>query len=885
MRAPPERGRQRLRRITRSAVTALSMVLLATSGWLGTTAHAAPASPHLVGGTPTTPLPLYAFAKTSSGPLPWDPSSLATAVNGATITQGPLATSSATGEDVIAFATATSSIGVLSVPPASPVSSGTYVDLSSVVADLPAPGDAPVPFVDALGDINVVYVGVGGDLYLVTNAPVSGPPQLSRGAVFTNTAWRLLDLSNAVSTLSPTSGVLSVLGEPAVTVTHTSDQIAVRTSSSHLVVLTLGLTRPFLLTVPGDVSTMVSATSPALIAGSPVSLGVIGSTVRWAAVTPSGHVEMFQVGSSVTLSDLSSATSTPNVSPSLAAVATASYVGLAAIASATGDVIVLSTTQPATPVWSGTDATSAASSSHVDPPLTGTITIARAGSTLLIAGQSANWGDLFAFTSSGGTSWSATDVSATGGSFAKTVGPTVSSVTLNGALILLAGGVATPAPQGVGIYDVPTSDLPHAVSDGWRILADTGGLGTTSTPYTNVWPTTPVNQTPDFLTGQRIATATNHPRTTWLSFWTVSGPGGTESVTPATFEAHAYAAGAAVATEIDAYRNAGLGLKPDWVILDPEGFPDNHSELDGINLASVSATPTTVTVNIGAPTNLATGDVVSLQFVLSKSPWLNFSDAKATITVTSKPGSPTTFTFPYGSKNSFASVAASGKVVNTAKISANWAATIAGWRAGLAAVDPSLNAAIYTEESQYSSFGIAQQNIPVFMAIAYETSATPYAFTVTATNSAGSSSAGVVTTQNVATTSTAPGAPTNVKVLVTSNTTATVSWSPPVSSGSSPVTGYTVRAYRNGSTLSTTCHVTAPATSCALSGLTNLIGSVLSPSSITHTNNVLGYIEFGNLCTPGLVKSQMSMLTSSPFNGLYNTVQFTPPGYCTPTTP
>jgi len=25
------------------------------------------------------------------------------------------------------------------------------------------------------------------------------------------------------------------------------------------------------------------------------------------------------------------------------------------------------------------------------------------------------------------------------------------------------------------------------------------------------------------------------------------------------------------------YRSLGVGLKPDWVIFDPEGYPDNHS--------------------------------------------------------------------------------------------------------------------------------------------------------------------------------------------------------------------------------------------------------------------------------------------------------------------
>jgi hypothetical protein len=53
-----------------------------------------------------------------------------------------------------------------------------------------------------------------------------------------------------------------------------------------------------------------------------------------------------------------------------------------------------------------------------------------------------------------------------------------------------------------------------------------------------------------------------------------------EPVNATTFYNHGYAAGAAVATQIDAYANHGLSLKPAWVILDPEGYPDLHSGLD-----------------------------------------------------------------------------------------------------------------------------------------------------------------------------------------------------------------------------------------------------------------------------------------------------------------
>ena len=58
-----------------------------------------------------------------------------------------------------------------------------------------------------------------------------------------------------------------------------------------------------------------------------------------------------------------------------------------------------------------------------------------------------------------------------------------------------------------------------------------------------------------------------------------------------------------------------------------------------------------------------------------------------------------------------------------------------------------------------------------------------------------------------------------------------------------------------------------------------------APQPIPHASNVLGFIEFGNVCSPGQVHAQLAMFASPPWNGRFNTVQFNPPGYCTPTTP
>jgi hypothetical protein len=200
-------------------------------------------------------------------------------------------------------------------------------------------------------------------------------------------------------------------------------------------------------------------------------------------------------------------------------------------------------------------------------------------SSTSIDGQAANWGDLFSLTSAPESStWSVTDVSATGGSSARTVADAVTGIQVGSTLTLYAAGVNSPPPQGVGVYAIPSSKWGQAITDGWPIVSETGGLGTQSSPWVGFTSTTSVANSPDFLMGQSIYNS--HKRVTWLSFWTVSGPLKGQPQTTSNYYNHGFAAGAWVATQIDQYRSLGVGLKPDWVIFDPEGYPDNHSGLD-----------------------------------------------------------------------------------------------------------------------------------------------------------------------------------------------------------------------------------------------------------------------------------------------------------------
>ena len=282
-----------------------------------------------------------------------------------------------------------------------------------------------------------------------------------------------------------------------------------------------------------DVTTLSGA--PAL--SGPLSMGSNGTTQYLAARTSLGNVELFS-------------------SP----VASAPFAG------------------PSAPVqaWTILNVTGASSGA---PPLSGTLFVDATATQVSIAGQAANWGDLFVLTSNIATStWTATDVSVTAGSAARTIGGAVTGTQVGPTLTLFAAGVNSPPPQGVGVYAIPYAKWGQAISDGWPIVSETGGLGTQSTPWVGFTSTSNVANSPDFLMGQSIYNS--HKRVTWLSFWTVSGPVKSEPRTATTYYNHGFAAGVWVATQIDQYRSLGVGIKPDWVIFDPEGYPDNHSGLD-----------------------------------------------------------------------------------------------------------------------------------------------------------------------------------------------------------------------------------------------------------------------------------------------------------------
>ncbi len=93
------------------------------------------------------------------------------------------------------------------------------------------------------------------------------------------------------------------------------------------------------------------------------------------------------------------------------------------------------------------------------------------------------------------------------------------------------------------------------------------------------------------------------------------------------------------------------------------------------------------------------------------------------------------------------------------------------------------------------------------------TNGTAYTFTVTATNTIGTSAASAAS--SAVTPSTVPGAPTSVELSLGDEQVG-VSWTAPADNGGSAITGYTVTVTPGGATCSTT-----GATTCTVTGLTN----------------------------------------------------------------
>ena len=577
-------------------------------------------------------LPLYKFVETGAGPLPWNAVSLQSQLNATTMLGGPQGLTN-TNEGVLAYRT---NHGHLALFTQTSTGGKQWIDLT-LGNNVPEPAADPIPFFDPSGNVELLYVDLRGHVILLSP---NVPDTTLWNRLHFDTPWR----PYVTTDLTDLTGVVAANGLPSIEVAGTNATVAYRTSVNTIEVLTLSwtlnqpvpifsqnsfneqsasvvTTTPTTTTTTTSTSTTTTTTTtptttttkptstttttkptstttttttptngPYAFASDPVVLP--GVTPTFASTLNNGDLVVYtNTGSSIrswTTENVTIITGAPTVSGTLALGTTPSNIDLAALTH--NGAVELFTTQYVTAssgvtshavvisadTWSTQNLTSLAAGA---PPLSGALSVQVTLTQVAVAGQAANWGDLFVLTNATGTlTWSATDVSVTAGSSARTVGDVVTGLQINGQLTLYAAGVNSPPPEGVGVYAIPTTKWSRAISDGWPIISETGGLGTQSAPWVGFTTAPTVVVSPDFLLGQAIYNS--HKRVTWLSFWTVSGPLANEAQTASDYYKHGFAAGAWVATQIDTYRSLGVGLKPDWVIFDPEGYPDNHSNLD-----------------------------------------------------------------------------------------------------------------------------------------------------------------------------------------------------------------------------------------------------------------------------------------------------------------
>ncbi|MGA2123022.1 MAG: hypothetical protein ABSG58_01210 [Acidimicrobiales bacterium] len=646
-----------------SLVLVASTVLVATQSRAVTTA-------------PSKGQPLYQFAETGTGTFPWSAASLEAKLNSTTMLGGPHGATDAT-EGVLAYRTNADQLALYVQTNAGNTAWRNY----SATANVPVPADDPVPFFDPSGNVDLVYVDTSGQAILVSP---NEPDSAVWARAHYGTPWQKYVSTN----LSALTNVGAATGLPSVQVDGDDATLAYRTTTNEIEVVELswsssdpipiydqssatvnyeGLASS--VSVPQDLSprlspratttttttTSTTTTAPPTLATGFASDPVVipGPTPSFAAILNNGEVTVVtEEGSLVAWSsdNLTLTLGLPAVTGTLALGASTSQVDLAALTAggsvelftnaiaSSGALVSHQIAEPG--IWNEFNITTLAVGA---PPLSGALSVQVTPTQVAVAGQAANWGDLYVLTSpTQSTAWTATNVSTTAGSGARTVGPSVTGLQINGTLTLYAAGVSSPPPQGVGVYAIPSADWTNAITAGWPILSETGGLGTRSAPWVGFTGSPNVDESPDYLMGQAIYNA--HKRVTWLSFWTVSGPLAGQPMTTSNYYSHGFAAGAWVATQIDSYRSLGVGIKPDWVIFDPEGYPDNHSGLDAPSGASAATLATYATY---------------------------------------------------------------------------WTAMLSGWSAGIASVDPSLNAAVYASQSEYRNYQLSTASMPVFVALAF----------------------------------------------------------------------------------------------------------------------------------------------------------------------
>ena len=559
------RGRVRVR-----VVIATMLCALVALGPVVVRSNAAPAPAAVATG-----LPLFSYAKTNTTPLPWDATPLKSIMANSTMAGSPYVALASSDMTILAWR---SPQGFVMVNLANPDGTSNTTCIQCQARYVPLAASDPVVFIDEQANLQTIFLSTTGKLMLVTIWDGTRP------------GWRQLGMNQSLRQWLTIRDVSSLTGATFVSmpsVISVEDGIGLigRSATNHLLYVHVPLQWP----VRPDSSEVRDITTLIKDAGASSSPQWLPGTNTFVATDTVGHLIHYRLASdcilapatcsAITTQDITLAATAPLITSNISLTTTPSGVALVGLTATGVATLFRGTGTAGVYSWNDLDISTPSNA----PSLSDTPFVISAGSTIYVAAKARNWGDLFIISNeTGANTWKSVDVSITGGSDAQTVGGGISGVVKPSGLILYAGGVTTPPPTGTGLYAIPQSKNSTAVSDGWPSIGITGGLGTLSTPWVAVKSSNnDVKNSQDFLVGKAIADS--HRRTAWLSYWTVSGPTSGEKVTTDVYYAHAFAAGVAVATTINKYRGLGLGLKPDWVIIDPEGYPDYHSCLDGVN--------------------------------------------------------------------------------------------------------------------------------------------------------------------------------------------------------------------------------------------------------------------------------------------------------------
>lgn len=467
----------------------------------------------------------------------------------------------------------------------------SFRDVTSLTGAPKAAAD-PNIFLDPWGNVGLIYVTARNRLVMVSTAAARS----HREAHLTTRAGAFgFNVTNlTVATHVPMSPSV-----PAISVSGTSALVVDRSTKGAAVTIPVRWLQESIAPVIGAATNVSAATGTNMLGNDPVTFAA--SISAFAATTVSGHVEYFSQGASGVwaANDLTNLVASPvSVGPLaaatngtglyLASLSSIGHVQLFSVAAADAALVARTGTRALTHALAHVGKVARVPSSWTysdlsklivgSPAWEGQIFLSATSTKVDVAGRAANWGDLYDYTGLlAKSTWTSADVSLDSGATNSVAGG-VTGVLDGSILRLFAASAGVISQGGVGVYAIPTQYWSRAIADGWPIISETGGLGTLSAPWVGFSTAKTLTQSPDFLMAQTLQRA--NKRETWLSFWTVSGPLTPATQTTSTYYSHGFLAGQWVAQQIDQYHLHGVNTKPNWVILDPEGFPDNHSALD-----------------------------------------------------------------------------------------------------------------------------------------------------------------------------------------------------------------------------------------------------------------------------------------------------------------